>query len=74
LRGPGQFNTNLALSKSTALVGDRLQLTFRAEFFNVFNNVQFSDPNTNINSPANFGRVLSTAPPRIGQLAVRLSF
>jgi hypothetical protein len=74
LRGPGQFNTNLALSKNTALVGDRLQLTFRAEFFNVFNNVQFSDPNTNINSPANFGRVLSTASPRIGQLAVRLSF
>jgi len=74
LRGPGRFNTNLALSKSIPLVGERFQLLIRAEFFNVFNNVQFSDPNTSINSTANFGRISTTADPRIGQLAVRLSF
>jgi hypothetical protein len=62
----------MALAKATAL-GERLQLTLRAEFFNIFNNVQFSDPNTNINSPL-FGQISSTAAPRIGQLAVRLSF
>lgn len=72
LRGPGRFNTDMALAKATAL-GERLQLTLRAEFFNIFNNVQFSDPNTNINSPL-FGQISSTAAPRIGQLAVRLSF
>lgn len=72
LRGPGRFNTDLALAKATAL-GERLQLTLRAEFFNIFNNVQFSDPSTNINSPL-FGQISTTASPRIGQLAVRLSF
>ena len=74
LRGPGQLNMNIAMAKSTPLVGERLQLTLRAEFFNVFNNVQFSDPSTNINDKVNFGTISSTAPPRIGQLAVRLSF
>jgi hypothetical protein len=73
LRGPGQFNTNLALAKSIPLVGERFQLSIRAEFFNVFNNVQFLDPNTNIKDP-NFGRISTTAAPRIGQLAVRLSY
>ena len=73
LRGPGFFGTNLALQKSTPLYGERLQLTLRAEMFNAFNNVEFSDPNTNIAS-SNFGRISSTADPRIVQFAVRLKF
>jgi len=72
-RGPGRFNTDLALAKTTALHGERLQLVLRAEFFNVFNNVEFSDPSTNINAKT-FGRISTTAPARTGQLAVRLVF
>jgi hypothetical protein len=74
LRGPGRFNTNLALAKVTPIAGERFTVTVRAELFNAFNNVQFSDPNTNINDATNFGRISSTADPRIAQLAVRISF
>jgi hypothetical protein len=74
LRGPGRFNTNLALQKSTPIKGDRFQLVLRGEFFNVFNNVQFSDPNTNIADSKNFGKISTTGDPRIAQLAVRLTF
>jgi len=73
LRGPGRFNMDVALAKTTPLAGERFQLVLRAEFFNIFNNVEFSDPNTNINS-STFGQISTTAPPRIGQLAVRLTF
>jgi hypothetical protein len=73
LRGPGRTNFDLALSKTTALYGERLKLEFRAEFFNIFNHAEFSNPDTNINSPT-FGQILSTADPRIIQLALRLSF
>ena len=73
LRGPGRVNMDLAMAKSTPLAGERLKLVLRAEFFNVFNNVEFADPNTNIRS-STFGQISTTAPPRIGQLAVRLEF
>jgi Carboxypeptidase regulatory-like domain/TonB dependent receptor-like, beta-barrel/TonB-dependent Receptor Plug Domain len=73
LRGPGRTNFDLALSKTTALYGERLKLEFRAEFFNIFNHTEFNNPDTDILSPT-FGQILTTADPRIIQLALRLSF
>jgi len=73
VRGPGRFHTDMALSKTTPIAGERFKLTFRAELFNIFNNVEFQDPNTNINS-SNFGKVSTTYDPRIAQFAMRLSF
>jgi hypothetical protein len=73
LRGPGRFNTDLALSKSIPL-NDRFKLVLRAEFFNIFNNVEFVDPGTNLKDSGNFGRISNTFDPRIGQVAVRLTF
>jgi len=73
LRGPGLVNMDLALSKTTALIGERSKLEFRAEFFNIFNHANFINPVTNINS-AQFGQVTSTHDPRIIQLALRLEF
>jgi len=72
-RGPGRTNLNLALLKETALVGDRVKLTFRAEFFNIFNHAEFSNPDTSFTS-GTFGQILSTADPRIIQLALKLNF
>jgi hypothetical protein len=66
-------NFDLALSKTTPLRGERLKLEFRAEFFNIFNHAEFSNPDTNINN-GTFGQILTTADPRIIQLALRLSF
>ena len=72
LRGPGAFNTNLSLSKIFR-VRERMDVELRADAFNVFNNVEFGNPDTNIGDP-NFGQVSSTADPRIMQLALHLKF
>jgi hypothetical protein len=88
LRGPGYVNFDLAFSKTTALIGERVKLEFRAEFFNIFNHANFLSPGVvnegdgvtfnaatgnNINS-SQFGQITSTYDPRIIQLALRLSF
>ncbi len=84
LRGPGQTNLDIALAKTTAIT-ERFKLEFRAEFFNALNHPEFGQPtlffpNTtaNINSPT-FGQITTTgtfraAAPRIGQLALRMTF
>jgi outer membrane receptor protein involved in Fe transport len=72
LRGPGAFNTNLSLSKHF-LFGEKYDLEFRADAFNIFNNAQFLNPDTNIGDPT-FGQVSSTADPRILQVALHLKF
>ena len=72
LRGPSAFNTNLSLSKIFR-VREKMDLELRADAFNVFNSVQFSNPDTNIGDP-NFGQISNTADPRIIQLALHLKF
>ncbi|MBC8167870.1 MAG: hypothetical protein H7Y20_18630, partial [Bryobacteraceae bacterium] len=73
LRAPNFLNESFGLIKRTN-VTERLLLTFRAEFFNVFNRVVFDSPQGNVNNP-NFGRISSQAnTPRQGQLALRLEF
>jgi hypothetical protein len=88
LRGPGYVNFDLAFSKTTAIIGERMKLEFRAEFFNIFNHTNFLNPGvvnngdgtfsaattgTNPNSSL-FGQITSAYDPRIIQLALRLSF
>ncbi len=82
LRGPGLTNLDLALAKTTAIT-ERIKLEFRAEFFNVLNHPEFAQPTipdgaSDINSGL-FGQITTTgtfrgATPRIGQLALRLTF
>jgi hypothetical protein len=72
LRGPGAFNVNLSLSKIFR-PGDKADVELRADAFNLFNNAQFSNPDTNIGDP-NFGQISNTADPRIIQLALHLKF
>src|SRR5205814_2185493 len=76
VHGPDQRNTDLALIKTFMIrwPNDKSNLEFRAEFFNAFNTPQFSDPDTEVDSPT-FGKVLSTAvSPRIVQFALKLNF
>jgi hypothetical protein len=74
LIGPGQFNTNMALVKDTNIT-ERFKLQFRAEAFNVFNNVNFYGPNNYVSSgPGVFGTITSARSPRIFQLALKLAF
>jgi hypothetical protein len=73
LRAPGLLNENFGLLKRMPLT-ERVSLTFRAEYFNVFNRVAFAAPDGNF-SNASFGKISSQAnTPRQGQLSLRLEF
>jgi hypothetical protein len=72
LRGPSLFNTDLGLIKNTNIT-ERARIQFRAEFFNVFNNVNFNNPGTTVGTPG-FGRITSARDPRILQLMLKLMF
>jgi hypothetical protein len=76
LRTQGIANWDAALFKGTAIT-ERVNLQFRAETFNLFNRVQFGQPNTVCcsSSNASFG-VVSTQLnlPRVVQFALRLNF
>jgi hypothetical protein len=61
------------LFKDIPLHGERYRVQFRAEFFNLFNRVNFSDPGTTISS-AGFGSIKGANDPRIGQLALKFLF
>jgi hypothetical protein len=58
LSGPGRVNFDFSLFKNIP-VGETSHFQFRAEFFNLFNTPQFSNPNAVINTKA-FGTVTST--------------
>jgi hypothetical protein len=73
--GPGAENFDTALAKSVAITESK-SLLFRVEAFNVFNHAQFNGPSAvdgNIGSTT-FGNVVSAAPPRILQAAVKILF
>lgn len=76
LRAQGVHNWNLAVAKM-ARIGNRVNLTFRVEAFNLFNRVQFGPPNTQASTAANntFGKVTTQVnQPRLMQLALRMTF
>jgi hypothetical protein len=72
LRAPGMFSTDLGLLKNTKIT-ERFNTQFRAEFFNAFNNVNFSGPSVSLSS-SSFGRITSAGDPRILQFALKLIF
>ena len=72
LRGPHYFNTDFGATKRTS-VTERISTEFRAEFFNVFNNVMFNLPNATQSSPQ-FGRITSALDPRIIQFGIKAQF
>ena len=73
LYGPGTDNFDLSLFKDTK-IGERFTLQFRAEAFNAFNRVQFSNPIVSITS-VTFGVINAQAnSPRDFQMALKLKF
>jgi outer membrane receptor protein involved in Fe transport len=59
-RGPGYVNFDLAFSKTTDIT-ERVKFEFRAEFFNLFNHTNFTNPGVinNGNGPNNGGGTFS---------------
>jgi outer membrane receptor protein involved in Fe transport len=74
--GPRLYSWDMGLFKNFRLT-ESVNLQFRSEFFNIFNQVNFNNPNTNV-SGGGFGRITSTHPnagdPRIIQFALKLVF
>jgi hypothetical protein len=58
LQGDAVNNSDLSFSKNTA-IGERINLQFRAESFNLSNTPHFANPSGNANS-SNFGKITST--------------
>lgn len=73
LRGPGFWNVDLSFSRNVNFAqGRRVEL--RVEAFNLFDHVNWADPNVTVGS-ATAGRITGTAgSPRIMQFAAKYSF
>ncbi|HWB96235.1 MAG TPA: hypothetical protein VG672_06020, partial [Bryobacteraceae bacterium] len=72
IRGPGEQTWNWALFK-TFPFNERTKLQFRAEAFNIWNHVNFSQVATTLGS-GNFGQVTTAMEPRILEFALKLLF
>jgi hypothetical protein len=71
--GPGFFQTDLSIHKVIP-IREQMKFELRGEAFNVFNNVNFSQPNVTQTNAA-FGVISSTrVPPRILQIAAKFIF
>ena len=84
LANPGLFNIDAAAIKYFP-IGERMKLQFRAEFFNLLNNVNFTVPGLgsanpnesaagNIVGTGDFGKLTHAADPRILQFALKFIF
>ncbi len=72
LDGPGLTTVNLSIVKNTKLA-ERLNMQFRAEFFNLFNTTNFNLPDSFLGS-ATFGQILSAKDPRRMQFGLKFLF
>jgi hypothetical protein len=74
LIGPGLHNWDLGVAKNTRF-GERYNLQFRAEFFNLFNRTNFNQPSRVVNVTApRFGTISSSGRPREMQFGVKVEF
>lgn len=71
-RGPGFWNTNLSVAKNFR-VGESMRAAITAAFLNAFNQDNYGNPTSNMNS-ANFGRNLSNWGNRSIALGGKFSF
>jgi hypothetical protein len=77
IRGPGRVTADISLGKTFRLT-ESVAVQVRADAFNAFNNVNYNNPVTNINSP-DFGKITSASLSgalgnRVGQIGARLTF
>jgi hypothetical protein len=72
--GPGINNWDMSFNKMTP-IGERVQMEFRGDIFNVWNHAQFYSVDGNIsNLGSTFGQVQHVHDPRLVQLALKLRF
>jgi hypothetical protein len=72
LNGPAYQQWDFSAMKMIP-IRETMNLQFRAEFFNIFNNVNFRLPDNDFSSP-NFGEIQAAQPGRVVQLALKFAF
>ncbi len=75
LRGPGFVSTDLSFMK-TVPIGGGARFQFRAEMYNIFNNVNYGNPGSTFGVPlaTSFGRITSAGTMRQVQLGGKILF
>jgi len=71
--GPSRQTVDLGLFKNFRFTTE-VNVQFRAEFFNLFNTVNFNNPGTNVSSASTFGRITAAQDPRIMQFGLKFVF
>ncbi len=78
--GPRYTDWDAALFRDF-LFPEKVDLQFRAEYFNLANHTNFGDPGTSVGTPSTFGKISGTtsnngfvSEPRIAQLSLKLMF
>ncbi len=72
ITGPGTIGVDLGVRKDTRIT-EKVNLQFRAEFFNLPNHPNFDPPNKRLGNTL-FGRVTGARDPRIIQFGLKLAF
>jgi hypothetical protein len=72
LQGRAAVDWDISAFKLFSLT-EHQELQFRADLFNIFNEVNFSSPNTTLTS-GNFGKITAAGSPRIVQFALKYIF
>lgn len=74
VRLAGMVNFDLAATKAFFLPFEHQQLVLRAEAFNAFNSVNFTNPALRLDRTSTFGEYQSAMPARVMQFALRYEF
>jgi len=73
-RGPTQNRFDLSFAKSTK-INERMSFELGFDLFNVFNRVNFANPNSDLQDGADFGMITnSIGGPRVGQFRAKFRF
>jgi hypothetical protein len=70
MNGPALINTDFTLMRDFP-IREQMKVQLRGEFFNAFNQVHFSPPNTTVGS-GSFGQITAANPGRVIQVAAKL--
>jgi hypothetical protein len=71
--GPNFVTFDTALARKFNF-NERVNLQFRAEYFNLLNHTNFADPAVSLANSSTFGRITTANDPRIAQLSLKLLF
>lgn len=73
-RGPSQKRFDLSFSKQTKIT-ERMSIDLGFDLFNVFNTVNFANPNSDLQDSVDFGVITNTVGgPRVGQFRAKFRF